>query len=343
MKVMVVHSGHGFSTKDVGDGLVYGLRSQGVEVIEYPLMDTLESMELLIGAAKLVDISPPNGYPDIYQMATMGIPGQAMAKQVEAVIFVHGLNVPASIPVTLRRGGYTTALLCTETPYQIEQERNIAQFYDLVFTNDRACAGMFSLNHPDTVHYLPHAYRPDVHTVDGERAAPCDVFFVGTRFPERATLLDGVDWTGINLCERTIDYTKDKAEVLKQITPNAQAAAHYRSAFISLCHHRADPPGFAESLNPRCYEVPACGGFLISDYRAELHDIFGTSVPTYTDADSLSSLVRYFLAHPEERDALAARQREAIASHHWGERARDMLHILAQHRTTTEDIHLWAH
>lgn len=341
MKVLVVESGHGFSTLDVHRGLCAGLRANGVEVVEYPLMDTLESMDLLVGAARLIDISPPGGYPDVFQMASMGIPGMAMAKGVEAVIFVHGLNVPASIPATLRRGGYTTALLCTETPYQIEQERQIAQFYDLVFTNDRAGARLFDLNRPDTVHYLPHAYRPDLHTPDGEMTEPCDVFFVGTRFPERAALLDGVDWAGINLCERTIDYGKDKAEVLAQITPNERTAAHYRTARISLCHHRADPTGLAESLNPRCYEVPACGGFLISDVRAELFDIFGDAVPTYTDSASLETLVRYFLAHPAERDTLAARQRAAIVPHTWTERARDMLGVLAQHRTTEEPT--WVH
>lgn len=350
MKVMVVESGHGFSTLDVHNGLCMGLRANGVEVIEYPLMDTLESMELMIGAARLVDIAPPNGYPDVYQMAAMGIPGMAMAKQVEAVIFVHGLNVPASIPATLKRGDYTTAILCTETPYQIAQERQIAQFYDLVFTNDRAGVALFSLNRPDTVHYLPHAYRPDIHNPNGEKAEPCDVFFVGTRFPERAALLDAVDWTGIHLVERTLDYETPKPDILAQITPNDRTATYYRSAFISLCHHRADLTGFAESLNPRCYEVPACGGFLLSDVRAELFDIFGDSVPTYTDSASLEALIRYFMAHPQERDILAERQRAAIAAHTWPERARDMLGILAAHRAQTqnvasqrEELYTWAH
>jgi hypothetical protein len=345
MRVMVVHSGHGFSTKDVGDGLCMGLRAQGVEVVEYPLMHTLESMDLIVGAARLMDIDVPGGYPDVFQMASMGIPGMAMAKSVEAVIFIHGLNVPPSIPATLKRGGYTTALLCTETPYQIEQEKNIAQFYDVIFTNDRAGVPLFSLNRPDTVHYLPHAYNPLVHTPEGEKAEPCDVFFVGTKFPERAALLDGVDWSNINLVERTIDYSSGKptAALLAQITPNERTATYYRSAFISLCHHRADPTGLAESLNPRCYEVPACGGFLISDVRAELFDIFGRSVPTYTDSASLESLVRYFMAHPQERDTLAARQREAIASHTWPERARDMLGILAAHRTQATEELSWVH
>lgn len=344
MRVLVVAPGHAFSTLDVHDGLCAGLRANGVEVVEYPLCETLETMDLIVGAARVMDIAPANGYPDVYQLAAMGIPGLAMAKRVEAVIVVHGLNVPASIPATLRRGGYTTALVCTESPYQIGQERQIAQFYDLVFTNERASVADFTLNRPDAVHYLPHAWHPERHTPEGPAADPCDVVFIGTRFPERAALLDGVNWDGIAYVERTLDYSSGKsaAELLPQITPNAQTAALYRSAKIALCHHRTTAEagsgahiaaGAAESLNPRCYEVPACGGFLISDARAELSDLFGDSVPTYTDSASLERVIRYYLAHEDERGALARRQRAAILRHSWTERARDVLAALARQQT----------
>jgi glycosyltransferase involved in cell wall biosynthesis len=347
---MVVAPGHAFSTLDVHNGLCAGLKANGVEVVEYPLMATLESMELIVGAARLLEIAPPGGYPDVYHMASMGVPGYAMAKQVEAVIVVHGLNVPASIPATLRRGGYTTALLCTESPYQTDQEAQLAQFYDLVFTNERTAVTQFTNNRPDTVHYLPHAYNPLTHTPDGEQAASCDVFFAGTRFPERAALFDSVDWTGITFVERSLDYQGDKptAALLAQITPNDVTATYYRAAKISVCHHRTtahagtgDHIAYAESLNPRCYEAPACGGFLISDARAELFDIYGDCVPTYTDSASLGRVVRYYLAHDEERDALRLRQRAAIAAHSWTARARQVLHALAVHRTRTLEDTSW--
>lgn len=103
MRVLVVESGHGFSTKDVGDGLIAGLVSAGAEVYKYPLLYALEEMEMMTGAAKEQGVIPPGGIPDVFQLASNGIPGAAMAKQVDAVIFVHGFNVPISIPVTLRR------------------------------------------------------------------------------------------------------------------------------------------------------------------------------------------------------------------------------------------------
>lgn len=340
MRILVVAPGHGFSTLDVFSGVCAGLRANGCQVFEYPLHTTFETMQLLVAAAKEMGIAPEGGYPDPLQLGTMGIPGYAMAKRVERVLFIHGLNVPPSIPETLRRGGYKTALLCTESPYETAKEADAAAFYDVVFTTDRAAPPLFTRNRPDRVHYLPHAWHPGRHTPDGALTDPCDVFFVGTRYPERDALLSGVDWSGIDFRDKTLDYTKQELPALMgQITPNEVTAAHYRSAAISLNHHRTSTftegdahiaPGSAESLNPRAYEVPACGGFLVSDARAELPDIFGDSVPTYTDSASLERLIRHFLSRPAERAALAARQHAAVVPHSWTHRARQLLdHIAA--------------
>lgn len=340
MKILVVAPGHGFSTLDVFSGVVAGLRANGEEVWEYPLHKTFETMELLVGAAKEMGIAPEGGYPDPLQLGTMGIPGYAMAKKADLVLFIHGLNVPPSIPETLRRGGYRTALLCTESPYETAaKEAGAAAFYDVVFTTDRAAPPLFVLNRPDRVHYLPHAWHPGRHRVEGPAEDPCDVFFVGTRYPERDELLRGVCWDGIDFRDKTLDYGKQSLPALmQQITPNEVTAAHYRSALISLNHHRTStlvhedghiPAGFAESLNPRAYEVPACGGFLVSDARAELPDIFEDSVPVYTDSASLETIIRYFLSHPSERAEMAARQHALVQPHSWTNRARELLTHIA--------------
>jgi spore maturation protein CgeB len=339
MRIVLVHSGHGFSTLDVGNGIAAGLRANGAEVYEYPLHQTFEAMELIVGAAKVMGIAPEGGYPDPIALGTMGIPGYVMAKHADVVLFVHGLNVPASIPETLRRGGYRTALVCTESPYETDREANAARFYDMVFTTERMAVTLFTLNSPDAVHYMPHAYNPTTHTLEGPRAEPCDVFFCGTRYPERDALLNGVDWAGVNVVDKTLDYDKDDIpKLLSGIMENYVTASYYRSARISLNHHRqvrdletktTITPGDAESLNPRAYEVPACGGFLISDARAELSEVFGDSVPTYSDSGSLERLIRYFLSHEDERRALAGRQARAVAQHSWTQRTRTMLDLWA--------------
>lgn len=334
MNILVIAPGHSFSTYDVYCGLVEGLRLRGATVFTYPLHDTLEAMDLMVGAAKQLEISQV--YPDPMLLAAMGIPGYAMAKQVEWVIAVHGLNLPPSIPETLHRGGYKTALYCTESPYQIVEERECAKYYDLVLTSERKALDLFG----KPTSYLPHAYRPSIHTPEGSAADPCDVFFAGTLYPERKALLEGVNWTGIDFRDKAVRYKDGDSvpELFKHMLGNSDVAMQYRSAKICINQHRIAqhptlggeiPAGSAESLNPRAYEVPACGGFLISDARPELFEVFGDTVPTYTDSASLEALMRYYLSHDDERHALAAKQRAAVGPHTWEARASALLTTLS--------------
>ncbi len=213
----------------------------------------------------------------------------------------------------------------------------MARWYDVAFTNERNHAGLFPFTR--YVQHLAHAYDPAVHTPDGPSAPPCDVFFCGTRYPERAALLDGVDWTGIDVCDRTLRVDADTPfeQAARQILTNDVVAMHYRSARISLNQHRTTQsvldggtiaPDSAWSLNPRAFEIPACGGFCVSDARADLPLLFGDSVPTYHDSESLERVIRYYLAHEDERRALADRQRAAVLPHSWAARARQVLDTL---------------
>lgn len=340
MRVLVVAPGHAFSTIDVFDGLVYGLRSHGVDTKTFPLHETLEIVAVMIEHTKRANALP--AYPSPHDMACAGIPGLCMAYGITHCIVVNGENVPPSIPATLRRGGIVTALLCTESPYQTTtRERYMSRLYDVTFTNERAALPLFTETPAARVFYLPHAYHPERHTRDGAQGEAADVFFCGTRFPERAALLDGVDWSGIAFHDRTVWLSdgEDPLITLSRTMPNTEVAAHYRSARISLNHHRttgdlraqtqiSDP---VQSLGPRAYEIPACGGFMLcDDSRAELRDVFGDTVPTYDAGDpaSLERQIRHYLTHPDQRDALRDAQYEAVRPHHWRARAASILDIL---------------
>lgn len=339
MKILVIHPGHAFSTADVYAGLVDGLRANGAEVITYDLMQTLLSAAGMVNAAIAVGLLPQERSGDYMGIAGAGIPGMAMWHQVDAAIAVTGSNVRPAIPATLRRGGILTALLCTESPYlTATRERNDAQCYDVVFTNDRGAVPLFG--HP-RVSYLPAAYHPARHRpVPPDPALTCDAFFTGTLFPERKTLFDGVDWTDITRRWHVIDYSADIDPdlALAGVIDNADIARYYASAAININHHRttADyhsggqtPPGLAQSIGPRAYEIAACGGFQVCDAaRPELAEVFGGTVPTYHDSGSLERLIRHYLRRPDERECLAAAQHEAVQCHDWTARARTVIEVL---------------
>jgi spore maturation protein CgeB len=268
--------------------------------------------------------------------------GRAVAASAATSMGRRRLTPSSPVP----RGGYLTALLCTESPYQtIDREQHDSAVYDLTFTCDRAAVPLFKRSRAGSVYYLAHAYDPGVHQPgEPDPSKVCDVFFCGTRFPERTALLDGIDWTGIDLRDKSVRYDQHATleEISAQVVPNTTAAAWYRSAKININHHRTIKhpkeaaeigAGEAESLNPRAYEIAACGGFQVCDRsRPELFDVFGGSVPTYTDSASLEHLIRYYLTHTEEREALRQRQYQAVLHHSWKERAKEVLLVLERHR-----------
>ncbi|MEZ6015198.1 MAG: glycosyltransferase [Planctomycetota bacterium] len=68
----------------------------------------------------------------------------------------------------------------------------------------------------------------------------------------------------------------------------------------------------------RVFDVLACGGFLIAEHSAELAELFkiGAELEAYHTLDELEQKVEYYLAHPDEARAIAARGLAAVRERH---------------------------
>jgi spore maturation protein CgeB len=226
--------------------------------------------------------------------------------------------------------GIPMAVLLTETPYEPDRELQVAMLCDLCWTNERSAASAF----PRTS-YLPHAWHPVVH---GSRAfdedVPAhDVVFVGAGFPERCAFFNAINWSGINLGLYGIWQGFGLTPALESCVregeiENGYAASLYRRAKIGLNLYRARTwdrtPVHAESLNPRAYELAACGAFTVSEYRDEVSDVFGRFVPTFTTPQDAEHQIRHWLTEDESRHLLAAALPGCVAEHSWVQRGAQM-------------------
>lgn len=345
-RILAIHPGDAYSTHDVYTGLVAGLRANGAHVEECRLQDLLQVF------SAFVEIVDTNGItaekPDHYAMAAAPVLAQSvLAGPFDAAIAVTGLKLHPNAVWGLRKLRIKTAVICTESPYQTigvfpaPGERDMAALYDHVFTNERSARHLFTNNPASRVHYLAHAYNPAVHQPRPARPElACDALFIGTAFPERKLLFGDPGWAGIGL--RILGPAWDRPldmESMGDVVQNADAADHYASAAICLNHHRTtgDPtsltpsPFPAESLGPRAYELAAVRTFqFCDDSRAELADVFGDTVPTYKagDAADCQAAVRYWLQHPDAREAAARAQHEAVQGHTWHARAAQILQTI---------------
>jgi spore maturation protein CgeB len=81
----------------------------------------------------------------------------------------------------------------------------------------------------------------------------------------------------------------------------------------------------------RLYEATGVGTLLLTDEAKNLGELFepGREVVTYADADDLAEKVRHYLAHEDERSAVArAGQERTLREHTYAERMRELVAIL---------------
>jgi spore maturation protein CgeB len=72
------------------------------------------------------------------------------------------------------------------------------------------------------------------------------------------------------------------------------------------------------AVNQRVFDVPACGGFVLTDEREQLAELFtpGKEVATHGDPGEIPELLRHYLARESEREAVARAGRERVLAEH---------------------------
>jgi spore maturation protein CgeB len=346
MKILCIDPGADFSTADVFSGLVGGLRHLGHVVVPYYYSRRLDVMHKALQAAyrqqkkENSDLARPTAADAALWTSELAVTW-SLRHEPDFVIVVSGMYFHPDAFIMLRRCGFKVGLLLTETPYALNNELRFAGLVDIVWTNERTAVQGFRELNPRT-YYLPHAYNPAVHCPDlktfGDSKIPAhDVVFVGTGFAERVEWLEGVDWTGIDLGLYGAWLIDRKSKLRKFIhngvIDNPITAALYQKAKIGLNMFRQSV-GFgkdtarittAESLNPRSYELAACGLFHVSDYRAEVAEVFGDLVPTFRTSAELEGQLRRWLADDHGRQQVAAQLPVVVSPHSWAHRASQMI------------------
>lgn len=343
MKVLLVHPGASWSTADVYDGLSYGLRAKGVDVRPFRLDHRIDASGRTLHAMwrqkrRLDPECPKPTAADIFYDAGCRAVTMALREQVDFVLVVSAMYLHPDVLILMKRAGLRTAVLFTESPYDVEREALVARLVDGWWTNERSSVAALREVNP-CGGYLPHAWHPAKHTpgpreVDDQVEA-FDVVFVGSGFAERLVWFNAIDWTGIRLglfgtWERNRLKHAVRDAVRADIVDNAVASALYRKAKIGLNLYRTSKGpttradahiGHAESLSPRAYELAACGAFHLSEYRAEVAERFGDLVPTFRTPLEAETLIRRWLSDDAGRARVSAELPARVAAASWVDRA----------------------
>ena len=272
----------------------------------------------------------------IVKSASLNIVLKVMESNPDVLIIIDGSSLHKDAWEWFRRLGVPTIVVGTESPYQDKFITHIAQLASKSFTNELITSKKTGIE------YLPVGYDSEAHhPMMVDTSYRKDVVFIGSGFPERVSMLDGVNWYGIdfefyghyqiNEDSKLAPYYKDTN------VPNAEAALYYNGAKISLNLNRisVDYDGNATipeavSLSPRAYEIAACGGFMISQYRPEIDSIFDDLVPTFNTSEELNELVHYWLRKEKDKERMEIGEAlsEIVKPHSYIERAKRILRAI---------------
>lgn len=253
------------------------------------------------------------------------------AQLPELLWVVHGGDLPTDMVMAYRQHGIVTALYLVDDPYEVDRSTTWARYYDWVFTCDRSTVQVHEAY--SKAAFLPLAYDSTIFQPSGERINT-QILLFGMMNPVRQKVV-GLLYEEFGhymtfLGHQWPHYGNKGEYIRKKLVEPEEYAKYYRGAEIVLDIKRdsvwspfgdCNVHGYqATMMSPRCWEVPACGGFLLGEFRHDMTS-YTPAVQSFVSLDELQKKLRYYLSHPEERDKVAARVAEQIAPHTYKARA----------------------
>jgi spore maturation protein CgeB len=209
----------------------------------------------------------------------------------------------------------------------------IAGSYDALFVKEPSIVPLLRDKLGLNAHYLPEACKPLWHTAielseSNRREFGCDLAAAGSLHYYRARMLEPFVSYDLkiwgNSCASWIcspTRTKYQNRWIGEMTK----ARAYRAAKIVLnTMHFAEIDG----VNCTLFEVAGCGGFQIADWKPTLPALFepDREIVTFQSRTDLKEKVDFYLAHPDDRLAIADRAyMRAQKNHTYEQRLRTII------------------
>jgi spore maturation protein CgeB len=104
-----------------------------------------------------------------------------------------------------------------------------------------------------------------------------------------------------------------------------------RDSFVTLNHH-GDVLPYANNL--RLFEATGVGTLLVTDWKANLHEMFepGKEVVAYRTSEECAEMIQYYLEHDKKREAIAsAGQQRTLRDHTYYNRMQVLVDIVRKY------------
>lgn len=343
LKILVILPLYGGSLP-VGRFCVSALREMGhlVEVFEAPAFyDSYLAMDdLRVTADRL-------GYLHNSFLQLVGNMILAKAETFEPDLVLAMAQAPMTQQALkrLKKDGVTTAMWFVEDHRLFMYWKNFAPFYDIfaVIQKEPFLSKLKEIGQENAL-YLPLAAQPDFHkevpvsSVD-ERKWGADLSFMGAGYPNRRLAfrefihhdfkIFGTEWDGDHVLAPSVQMAGRRVS-------SEECVKIFNATKINLNLHSSvgtdELVTGGDFINPRTFEVAACGAFQLVDNRTLLAEAFREGeLATFTSLDDLQAKIDHYLKHPDERKAIAAKgQKRVLAEHTYVHRMQALIDFTAE-------------
>ena len=276
------------------------LINMGYEIIQFDFMDKVREVgvektnKLLIQEVKKVQ-------PDL----------------VFAVLFEQEIY-PETIETITNELGTLTLNWFTDDHWRFD---NFSQYYAPPFsfvatTDPQSVPKYHSIGYKNVIlsqwacnQYL---YKP----IPGEKTM--DAAFIGMPHGDRKKVIGYLRQNGVDVKTRGYGWPEGRLTQEQMIETFSRAKINLNLANSSTKSRIFFWRKGTQQIKGRNFEVPGCGGFLMTNYVAHLEDYFeiGKEVVCFEDKKDLLEKVRYYLNNDEEREKVAQAGYERTINNH---------------------------
>ncbi|MBX3303147.1 MAG: glycosyltransferase [Nitrospira sp.] len=284
-------------------------------------------------------------FADVLSLSTIATIGEDPPDLVLAVA-----QAPLSLAVLqhLRKKKFLTAMWFVENFRHLTYWQQLAAGYDYWFVIQQTeCIEALKRAGANQVHYLPMAADPVVHhsvmlTADEQQEYGADVSFVGAGYANRRSLFPrwlSRDWT-FKLWGNEWDGAADLSGVLQRNGARIDTdtcVKVFNATAINLNLHSfssLELDAHPDFVNPRTFELAACGAFQLVDERTLLPGLFSSDeMVCFRSPDDVPSLIPTWLKDSGGRRAHAdAARRRVLQEHTYRHRMQDLLAAVGLHQ-----------
>ncbi|REE86223.1 spore maturation protein CgeB [Paenibacillus taihuensis] len=278
---------------------------------------------------------------------------QASFIRPDWMLVLNGLHVFPSNHLeqvdAVRAMGVRTAIWFADDPYVTADTIHIAPRYEVVLTHELSTVDLYRELGCQEVIYMPLAVHPGwFKPMKVEAKYRSDICFIGQAFWNRVELFDAIApylkgrkvFIAGGLWDRLRSYKQMKPFIRHGWLPVEESIRYYNGAKIVINMHRTTEAGKdnkntlnlpGRSINPRTFEIAACGTLQLTDQREDLPCYFlpGIELETFNSPEELVAKLNYYLTHEEQRRQIAMRGlKRTLTEHSFVQRIHTVAEVL---------------